>query len=82
MGGRIPQPVKMEVIRKWLRGYSRDEIAKDSGIGTGTVSGIIHQCRRDDADFDLLRAVAIELRDRGLQVKDYAPTVQIEEPAR
>jgi len=41
MGGRIPQPVKMEVIRKWLRGYSRDDIAKDSGIGAGTVSGII-----------------------------------------
>ena len=72
MGGRIPQPIKMEVIRKWLHGYSRDEIAKDSGIGTGTVSGIILQCRRDDANFDLLRAVAVELRDRGLQVKDYA----------
>jgi hypothetical protein len=67
----------MEVIRKWLRGYSRDEIAKDSGIGTGTVSGIILQCRRDDADFDLLRAVAVELRDRGLQVKDYAPLFRL-----
>lgn len=72
MGGRIPQPVKMEVIRKWLRGYSRDDIAKDSGIGAGTVSGIILQCRRDDADFDLLRAVALELKDRDLHVKDFA----------
>ena len=67
----------MEVIRKWLRGYSRDEIAKDSGIGTGTVGGIIHQCRRDDTDFDLLRSVAIELRDRGLLVKDYAPLFRL-----
>jgi hypothetical protein len=62
----------MEVIRKWLRGCSRDDIAKDSGIGAGTVSGIILQCRRDDADFDLLRAVALELKDRDLHVKDFA----------
>ena len=41
MGGRIPQPIKLEVIRRWLSGYSRDEIAKDLGIGTGSVSGRI-----------------------------------------
>jgi DNA-binding CsgD family transcriptional regulator len=41
MGGKIPQPVRLEVLRKWLQGYSRDEIAKDAGIGAGTVSQII-----------------------------------------
>ena len=56
-----------------VRGYSRDEIAKHTRIGTGPVSGIIQQCRQDDADFDLLRGVALELRDRGMRVKDYAP---------
>jgi transposase len=77
MGGRIPQPVRLEVIRMWLRGYSRDEIAKDVGIGTGTVSGILQQCRQDDADFDLLRGVALELRDRGMRVEDYAPLLRL-----
>ena len=61
MGGKIPQPVRLEVIKRWLEGYSRDEIAKDTRIGAGTVSGIIQQCRQDDADFDLLRGVAVEL---------------------
>ena len=77
MGGRIPQPVKLEVIRKWLQGYSRDEIAKDSDIGTGTVSGIMQKCRHDDTDFDLLRGVAVELRSHGLQVKDFAPLLRL-----
>lgn len=77
MGGKIPQPVRLEVIRKWLHGYSRDEIAKDTRIGTGTVSGIIQQCRQDDADFDLLRGVAVKLRDRGMRVEDFAPLLRL-----
>jgi hypothetical protein len=77
MGGKIPQPVRLEVIRKWLHGYSRDEIAKDTRIGTGTVSGIIQQCRQDDADFDLLRGVAVELRDRGMRVENFAPLLRL-----
>ena len=77
MGGKIPQPVRLEVIRKWLQGYSRDEIAKDTRIGAGTVSGIIQQCRQDDADFDLLRGVAVELRDRGMRVENFAPLLRL-----
>jgi DNA-binding CsgD family transcriptional regulator len=46
MGGKIPQPVRLEVIKKWLQGYSRDEIAKDTMIGAGTVSGIINNADR------------------------------------
>jgi hypothetical protein len=77
MGGRIPQPIKLEVIRRWLREDSRDEIAKDLDIGAGTVSGIIHEYRHDDADFELLRGVAVELRDRGLQVKELTPLFRL-----
>src|SRR5918996_4563252 len=77
MGRRIPQPVKLEVIRKWLRGYSRDGIAKEAGIGAATVSGIIQQCRQKDADFDLLLGVAVELRDRSMRVEDFAPLLRL-----
>ncbi|MGA7367519.1 MAG: hypothetical protein WBX01_00175 [Nitrososphaeraceae archaeon] len=77
MGGKIPQPVREEVIGKWLRGYSRDDIAKDVKIGEGTVTGIIKQCRQDDADFDLLRGVAVELRARGLRIEDFAPLLRL-----
>ena len=61
----------------WLRGYSRDDIAKHTRIGTGTVRTIIQQRRQDDADFDLLRGVALELRDRGMRVEDYAPLLRL-----
>ena len=37
MGSKIPKPIKLEVIRKWLEGKSRNKIAKEVGIGTGTV---------------------------------------------
>ena len=77
MGGKIPQPVRLEVIRKWLQGYSRDEIAKDTRIGAETVSGITQQCRQDDVDFDLLRGVAVELRNRGMRVGDFAPLLRL-----
>jgi hypothetical protein len=76
MGGRIPQPIRLEVIRRWLQGGSRDGIAKDTEIGAGTVSGIIQQCRQNDMEFDLLRGVALELRDRGMRV-DFAPLLRL-----
>ncbi len=69
MGGKIPQPIKLEVIRRWLRGYFRDDI--------GTVSGVIQECGHDDEDFGLLRGVAVELRVRGMQVKDFAPLFRL-----
>ncbi len=77
MGGKIPQPVRLEVIRKWLQGYSRDQIAKDTRIGAATVSGIVQQYRQDDANFDLLRGVAVELKDRGMVVEDFAPLFRL-----
>lgn len=77
MGGKIPQPIRLEVIRKWLKGYSRDEIAKDTEIGAGTVTGIIRQCRQDDPDFDLLRGVALELKDQGMRVENFAPLFRL-----
>jgi hypothetical protein len=73
MVGKIPQPIKLEVIKKWLKGYWRDQIAKDTEIGAGTVTGIIRQCRQDDPYFDLLRGVALELKEQGMRVEHFAP---------
>ncbi|MBV9666710.1 MAG: hypothetical protein JO327_01130 [Nitrososphaeraceae archaeon] len=52
MGGNIPRVIKIDVIREWLRGKSRDQIAKQEGIGAGTVSSIIKECRQNDSEFD------------------------------
>ena len=42
MGSRIPNPIRNRVAQQWVTGESRDIIAKDNQIGTGTVSTINH----------------------------------------
>jgi len=77
MGGKIPREIRLQVIRKWLEGKSRDLIAYQLHIGAGTVSGIIKELRRGDFDVDLLREVALNLKDRGLDIQSFAPLVRL-----
>jgi hypothetical protein len=79
MGGNIPRAIKVDVIKEWLRGKSRDQIAKQEGIGAGTVSSIIQECRQDDTEFDLLRQVALELKNHGESIDSFAPLVRLRE---
>ena len=79
MGAKIPRSIKVEVIRKWLEGKSRDQIAKELQIGFGTVSGIIKESRDNDPEFDLLRALAVKLRDQGYDVQSFAHAVRLRE---
>ena len=58
MGAKTPLSIRKEVIRLWLKGHSRDQIATEVDIGAGTVSSIIKECKQNDPDFDLLREVA------------------------
>ena len=62
MGGRIPEQIRRDVIRKWLLGLRRDEIAKETNIGKGTVSEIISQYSSKDSEVDLIRQVALAIR--------------------
>jgi hypothetical protein len=77
MGGKIPREIRLQGIRKWLEGKSRDLIAYQLHIGAGTVSGIIKELRREDFDADLLRQVALNLKDRGLDIQSFAPLVRL-----
>jgi hypothetical protein len=54
MGAKIPSPIKAEVIRKWLQGISRDQIANEAHLGAGTVSGIIKESRKENPEINLL----------------------------
>ena len=56
MGSRIPKPIRLEALRKWLDGKFRDDIAKELQISQGAVSSIINDFRKDDSQFDLLRS--------------------------
>ena len=82
MGTKIPNPIKVEVIRKWLEGKSREQIVKEVGIGAGTVSAILKESRQNDPRFDLMREVAIKLRRQGDNVESFAPLVRCREMLR
>jgi transposase len=46
--------IRQQVIKQWFQGSSRDQIAKDNGIGAGTVSAIIKNTKQKDIpDIDL-----------------------------
>jgi CENP-B N-terminal DNA-binding domain len=79
MGSKIPKPIKLEVIRKWLEGKSRNNIAKEVGIGAGTVSGIIQEFRQNDPEFDLLREAAVKLKNQGINIESFASLVRLRE---
>jgi transcriptional regulator with XRE-family HTH domain len=82
MGAKVPNPIKVEVIRKWLEGKSREQIVKEVGIGAGTVSSILKENRQNDPPFDLMREVAVKLRRQGDSVESFAPLVRCREILR
>jgi hypothetical protein len=82
MGAKVPNPIKVEVIRKWLEGKSREQIVNEVGIGAGTVSSILKENRQNDPPFDLMREVAVKLRRQGDSVESFAPLVRCREILR
>ncbi len=77
MGSKTPLSIKKEVIRRWLKGHSRDQIAKEVDIGAGTVSLIIKECRQDDPDFDLLREVAFIIKNESMDLNFLASSIRL-----
>jgi hypothetical protein len=69
--------IRLEVIRNWLQGKTRDQIAYEVHIGAGTVSGIIKEYRSGDLDADLLREVALNLKNTGLDILSFASLVRL-----
>jgi hypothetical protein len=78
MRPKIPETIRSKVNSEWLYGLSRDEIAKNNGIGAGTVSAIIKEAIQEDPEFDLQRQVAIILkRENNLDIKSFASLIRI-----
>jgi chromosome segregation ATPase len=77
MGGKIPEPIRREVISQWLHGKTRDQIAKDNSIETGTVSEIINQYRQRDSAFDLMRQVALTLKEQQTDIRSFAAAIRL-----
>jgi len=53
--------IKQRVIAQYLQGVSRDTIAADNGIGTGTVSNIIDEWKKrmQDSDYESIRELSV-----------------------
>jgi transcriptional regulator with XRE-family HTH domain len=78
METKTPKSIKQRVIKQWLQGISRDQIAEDNDIGAGTVSAIIKDIRRNDIpDIDLLREVALVLKNEDLDLSVFASSIRI-----
>jgi hypothetical protein len=61
----------------WILGVSRDAIARNVGIGSGSVSRIIAEIRSKEVpDLDLLRAIAIKISSKDLDWNEVASYVR------
>jgi methionine synthase II (cobalamin-independent) len=78
MGPKTPPSIKTKVISEWLQGTSRNKIARDNGIGTGTVTYIHQQARNNDIpDIDLMRALALMLQKENLDINHFASSIRL-----
>jgi transcriptional regulator with XRE-family HTH domain len=77
MPAKIPKSIRERVIKQWLQGMSRDQIAKNNDIGAGTVNAIIKDAKQEIPDIDLLRAVALILKKYDLNLSVFVPSVRI-----
>jgi hypothetical protein len=82
MGGHIPKTIKINFLKNWLEGYSIEQIAREERIATGSVSNIIQECRQNDCEFDLMRQLAIKLKNEGDTIESFASTVRLKERIR
>jgi hypothetical protein len=74
MRGPIAEDTKNDVVQKWLQGHQRDKIASDMQLGTGTVSTIILEWKKNIGipDADTLRQFATELRRSSINTSECA----------
>ncbi|MFL6350087.1 MAG: helix-turn-helix domain-containing protein [Nitrososphaeraceae archaeon] len=55
------------MVQQWLSGESRDKIAADNNISSGTVTSIVdnYEIRLDDLDFGSFRELMVEAKKQG-----------------
>jgi hypothetical protein len=78
MTSRLPPEIREQVLILWLKAYSRDDIAKIVGVGSGTVSEIIKDYNRRNLGFDLLREFVVAIKKEGTNVRHFAPAIRLQ----
>jgi glutamate mutase epsilon subunit len=77
MKPKVPKSIRERVHKQWLQGMSRDEIAKYNDIGAGTVSAIIKDAKQEISDIDLLREVALVIKNDDLDLSVLASSIRL-----
>jgi transposase len=72
MPAAIDSVIKKQVIAQYLQGVSRDRIAADSDVGTGTVSNIIEGWKKgvQGSDYESVRELAVHCKKEGISLAD------------
>jgi hypothetical protein len=77
LGKRIPNEIKNKVLDSWLFGIPSNVIATCNGIGYGSVFRIIESFKSKIPDLDVLRAVAVMIKQEGLSLNDVTSGIRI-----
>jgi hypothetical protein len=79
MGIKTPHAVKARVLKEWIQGISRDQIASNNEIGAGTVTSIIQQTKNNHPyhDIDLIRELALKLKKENLDLNYFVAAVRL-----
>ena len=77
MAERMSQEVKEKAIRGWLQGKTRDEIAIEAQISSGSVSNIIKSWLKgldptECSEYSAARDLAVQSRKCGMNLKECA----------
>ena len=79
MPAAIDPVIKKQVIIQYLQGVSRDRIAADNGVGTGTVSNIIDEWKKgvQGSDYDSVRDLVVHCKKEGVNLGDLMSSLRI-----
>jgi hypothetical protein len=74
MPAAIDPIIKQRVIAQYLQGDTRDRIAIDNGIGTGTVSNIIDEWKKgvQDSNYESIRELSVFCKKQGITLNALA----------
>ena len=79
MPAAIDPIIKQRVIAQYLQGVSRDAIAADNGIGTGTVSNFIDEWKKrmQDSDYESMRELSVFCKKQGITLNALASCIRL-----
>jgi hypothetical protein len=79
MPAAIDPIIKQRVISQYLQGVSRDTIAADNGIGTGTVSNIIDEWKKgvQDSDYESIRELSVFCKKQEVTLNTLASCIRL-----